>query len=174
MPALGSADKYTTLLPLAWLIKPVLHLRFFSYEVTFLLNSHWLATFFEVKKVGSNRTFYCFRSKKVASYKKIRHWKTSFKIKFINKNCVNFIQISTAPAFNFEVMNELSNASDPIPSNFLKAVFHKFYLVHSWILFPMWALTIITKQAIGASLEANKWINLKNKPRWITGSKLHP
>ena len=26
---------------------------------------------------------------------------------------------------------------DHIPWNFLKAVFHKFYLVHSWILFPI-------------------------------------
>ena len=25
-----------------------------------------------------------------------------------------------------------------IPSNFLKAVFHKFYLVHSWILCPIY------------------------------------
>ena len=25
-----------------------------------------------------------------------------------------------------------------IPSNFLKAVFHKIYLVHSWILFPIY------------------------------------
>ena len=34
-PALGSADKYTTLLPLAWLIKPVFHLRIFLYKATF-------------------------------------------------------------------------------------------------------------------------------------------
>ena len=34
-PALGSADKYTTLLPLAWSIKPVIHLRVFLYEATF-------------------------------------------------------------------------------------------------------------------------------------------
>ena len=33
--ALGSADKYTTLLPLAWLIKPVFHLQIFSYVATF-------------------------------------------------------------------------------------------------------------------------------------------
>ena len=32
---LGSADKYTTLLPLAWPIKPVFHLHIFSYEATF-------------------------------------------------------------------------------------------------------------------------------------------
>ena len=25
-----------------------------------------------------------------------------------------------------------------LPSNFLKAVFHKIYLVHSWILCPKW------------------------------------
>ena len=34
-PPLGSADKYTILLPLAWPIKPVFHLRIFLYEVTF-------------------------------------------------------------------------------------------------------------------------------------------
>ena len=34
-PTLGSADKYTTLLPLAWLIKLVFHLQFFLYEATF-------------------------------------------------------------------------------------------------------------------------------------------
>ena len=28
--------------------------------------------------------------------------------------------------------------SRPITSNFLKAVFHKFHLVHSWILCPIW------------------------------------
>ena len=34
-PALGSADKYATLFPSAWPIKPVFHLRIFSYEATF-------------------------------------------------------------------------------------------------------------------------------------------
>ena len=34
-PALRSADKYTTLLPLAWPIKPVFHLQIFSYKATF-------------------------------------------------------------------------------------------------------------------------------------------
>ena len=34
-PVLGSADKYTTLLPLAWPIKPVFHLRMFLYEAAF-------------------------------------------------------------------------------------------------------------------------------------------
>ena len=32
--ALGSADKYITLLTLAWSMKPVFHLQIFSYEVT--------------------------------------------------------------------------------------------------------------------------------------------
>ena len=93
-PTLGSADKYTTLLPLASPIKPVFHLRIFFVRSEFLLS--WLATFFEVKKVGSNPTFYCFRAKKVASYKKIRKWKASFKINYSNKYLVIFIQISTA------------------------------------------------------------------------------
>ena len=48
--ALGSAYKYTTLLPLAWPIKLVFHLQIFFIQSNFLLNSHWLATFFEVKK----------------------------------------------------------------------------------------------------------------------------
>ena len=95
-PALRSADKYTTLLPLAWPINPVFHLRIFFVRSDFLLYSHWLATFFEVKKVGSNPTFYCFRTKKVASYEKICKGKTSFNIKYVNKNFVNFIEISTA------------------------------------------------------------------------------
>ena len=32
--------------------------------------------------------------------------------------------------------------ADHISSNFLKAVFHKFYLVQSWILCPIWKLTL--------------------------------
>ena len=56
--------------------------NFFA-QSKFLLNSHWLVTFFEVKEVGSNPTFYCFRSKKVILYEKIFKWK-------------NFFQISTA------------------------------------------------------------------------------
>ena len=32
VPTLRSADKCTILLPLVWPIKPVFHLRFFSYE----------------------------------------------------------------------------------------------------------------------------------------------
>ena len=71
-------------------------LAIFCVRSNFLLNFHWLATFFKVKKVGSNLTFYCFRKKKVTSYEKIRKWKTSFKFKYVNKNFVNFIQVSTA------------------------------------------------------------------------------
>ena len=71
-PTLESADKFTTLLPFAWPIKPVFSLATFFIQSKFLLNFHWLATFFEVKKVGSNPTFYCFRMKKAASLEKIR------------------------------------------------------------------------------------------------------
>ena len=35
---------------------------------------------------------------------KICKWKTSFKIKYVNKNFVNFIQISTASCIYFEAM----------------------------------------------------------------------
>ena len=34
-PTSGSANKYTTLLLLAWPIKPVFHLKCFLYEATF-------------------------------------------------------------------------------------------------------------------------------------------
>ena len=103
-PTLESADKYTTLLPLTWPIKPVFSLAPFFVQSNFLLNPHWLATFFEVKKVGSNPTFYCFWMKKAASLEKIRKWKTSFKIKYVNKNFVISSKYPPHPAFNFEAM----------------------------------------------------------------------
>ena len=31
----------------------------------------------------------------------------------------------------------------PLPSNFLKTVFHKFHLVHSWILCPIWSFPLM-------------------------------
>ena len=62
----------------------------------FLAKSHWLAAFLFLKKVGFNPTFYYFWTKKVASYEKTRKWKINFKFKYVNKNFVNFIQISTA------------------------------------------------------------------------------
>ena len=63
-----------------------------------------LVTFFKVKKVGSNPTFYCFWTKKVASYEKNCKWKTSCKIKYVSKNFVNLSKYPPHPAFNFEVM----------------------------------------------------------------------
>ena len=42
----------------------------FFVQSDFLLNSHWLATFFEVKKVGSNPTFIVFERKKSLHTKK--------------------------------------------------------------------------------------------------------
>ena len=56
-PELGSADKYTTLLLLASVSFSLVNLFI---QGNFLLNPYWLATFFEVKKVESNLTFYCF------------------------------------------------------------------------------------------------------------------
>ena len=106
-PALGSAVKYTTLLSLAWPIKPVFHLQIFSFKATFCVNSHWLATFFEVKKVESNPIFYCFRTKKVASYEKIRKWKVSFKIKYAIKNfCKFYPNILRIPHLSLELWND--------------------------------------------------------------------
>ena len=51
-------------------------------------------------------------------------WKTTFK---------NFEGIWSAKA-------------DHIPSNFLKVVFHKYYLVHSWILCPIWSKRLHPKK----------------------------
>ena len=79
----------------------------------FLLNSHWLVTIFKVKKVGSNSAF-VFKQKSLCIWK-ICKWKTNFKIKYVNKNFVNFIQISTPThikLWSYEMMlNKLSNAS---------------------------------------------------------------
>ena len=100
--ALGSADKYITLLLLARPNKPIFDLQIFSYN--FLLNSHWLLTFFELKKLGSNPIFYCFRTKKVASYEKIRKWKTSFKISMSIRNLQILSKNPLHPAFNFEAV----------------------------------------------------------------------
>ena len=47
-----------------------------------------------------------------------------------------------------------STQADHSPSNFLKAVFHKFYLVHSWILCPIcWFLVV---EAVKRSLIRKK------------------
>ena len=43
-----------------------------------------------------------------------------------------------------------------ISSNFLKAVFHKFYLVHSWILCPIWTSKY---QLFKKSIELSLWTN---------------
>ena len=102
-PAWGSADKYTTLLLLAWSIKPVYHLNFFA-RSDFLLNFHWLADFFEVKKEESNPTFYCFRTQRVASYGKIRKWKTSFKI-MSTKFCKFYPNIHHIPHLTLKLWN---------------------------------------------------------------------
>ena len=61
-PTLGSADKYTTLLPLVWPIKPVFHLEFFRKKRVFAKFS-LVSDCFRSKKSGSNPT-YCFRTKK--------------------------------------------------------------------------------------------------------------
>ena len=86
-------------------------LPYFSFHTTFhffvqsnfLLNSLWLATFFKVKKVGSNPTFYCFRTTKVGLYEKIRKWKTSFNIKYVNKN---FANIHCIPHLTLQLWND--------------------------------------------------------------------
>ena len=53
--------------------------------------------------------------KPLASNEKVCKWKTSFKVIYVNKNFVNFIQIPTASCKqhqSYEMMlNELSNAS---------------------------------------------------------------
>ena len=67
--------------------------------------------------------------------------------------------------------------SRPIILNFLKAVFHKFYLVHSWILWPVPASSLQTvavgdhKQNIFFTTD-NQWLfELMN---WIVNNKWFP
>ena len=38
---------------------------------------------------------------------------------------------------NFILILAVHDKADHVPSIFVKAVFHKFYLVHSWILCPI-------------------------------------
>ena len=45
-----------------------------------------------------------------------------------------------------DVAVTFSTEADHIPSNFLKSVFHKFYLFHSWILCPKYEITKQTKK----------------------------
>ena len=47
--------------------------------------------------------------------------------------------------WNFYFKHEWVQVADHIPSNFLKTVFHKFYLVHSWILCPILCWTCVTR-----------------------------
>ena len=61
--ALGSADKYTTLLPLAWPIKPVSTEEFFRSKRRFA-EFYWLATFFEVIKSRIQSYFLSFSKEK--------------------------------------------------------------------------------------------------------------
>ena len=41
-----------------------------------------------------------------------------------------------------KIWSDMSPWADHITSNFLKAVFHKFYLVYSWIPWSMWTQII--------------------------------
>ena len=103
--ALGSVDKDTTLLSLAWLIKAVFPFQFFSYKATFLLDSHWIGTFFEVKRLRSNPAFYCFRMKKVALYeKKFASGIPALRSSMSTKIFQILSKYPLHPTFNFEAM----------------------------------------------------------------------
>ena len=45
--------------------------------------------------------------------------------------------------------------ADHIPSKFLKAVFHKFYLVHSWIPWPICSPALLIDQFSGGVIKWN-------------------
>ena len=70
----------------------------------FLLNSHWLETFFEVKKVGSNPTF-CFRTKKVTLYEKIRKGKPVLRSVCQQKFCRFYPNIHRIPHLTLKLWN---------------------------------------------------------------------
>ena len=103
---LGLADKYTNLFPLAWRIKPVSTCKFFRTKQLFAEFS-LVSDFFRSKKLGSNPTFYCFQAKKVASYEKIRKWKTNVKIKYGDKNfCEFYPNIHRIPHLTLKLRND--------------------------------------------------------------------
>ena len=113
-PALGSADKYAVA-SVSLVDQAGFPLANFVVRSEFSVNSHWLATFFEINKSRIQSYFLLFSNEKGRFAWKIHKWKTSFKIKYVNKNFVNFIQISTASHIKlwiYEVtLNELSNVS---------------------------------------------------------------
>ena len=63
-PALGPTDKYTTLLPLAWPIKPVFHLRIFCTKPLFAEFS-LVSNFFRSKNSRIQSYFLLFWNEKI-------------------------------------------------------------------------------------------------------------
>ena len=57
---------------------------------------------------------------------------------FIDKSCKFLVYIT----FTHQVHIKIEKA-DNITSNFFKAVFHKFLLVHSWIIGPIYCMVIL-------------------------------
>ena len=71
----------------------------------FLLNSHWLATLLEVKKVGSNPTFDCFRTKKrLLRMKKLTIEKTALTSIMSTGILQMLSKYPPHPAFSFQAM----------------------------------------------------------------------
>ena len=73
------------------------------------------------------------------------------------------------------MLDSLFNKADNITSNFIKAVFHKFYLVHSWIPWPVYnknaSKFILLYQDTGSKNEksSNEFKNFEEKnslKRW--------
>ena len=100
-PGLGSADKYTSLLPSAWSIKPVFQLQFFRMKqlfAEFLL----IKNLFRKKKVGSNPTSYHFRTKKSICMKKFASRKPALRLSVSTGILKILSKYPPHPAYNFE------------------------------------------------------------------------
>ena len=100
-PGLGSADKYTTLLLSAWPIKPVFQLQFFRMKQLFAEFS-LTKNLFQKKKVGSNPTFYHFRTKKSICMKKFASGKPALRLSVSTGILQILSKYPSHPAYNFE------------------------------------------------------------------------
>ena len=102
-PALGSADKYTTLLPLVWSIKPVFHLEFFR-KKRFFAKVSLVSECFRSKKSRIQSYLLFSNEKKSLPMKKIASGKPLFRSSMSTRISKILSKYPPHHAFNFEAM----------------------------------------------------------------------
>ena len=63
---------------------------------------------------------------------------------------------------NIIIVGSFLHSIDRIPSNFLKAVFHKFYLVYSWILCPIYLFACVSLLVPTYAISGNIGIHMQS------------